>query len=583
MVDVDSQTMATQIAWEIGINMDIYSSSEDYSMLILIKFNVPYWYLSSRAKKAAGIYLYYEHKSEIPRYLWYTHNANILTIRQMSLPNFREFCKTFIDDTYDEYFSEFTPDRDLKVKDPRRCVFEYQDIPTLIQCASLCPPQLHFETKVGLVMFLINAIISDSRLFDRMIPILTNRWTDPDRALRLEEYRNWETAQSRSAHRYIPIPNVGIGEVVSFTKNRGYYIPLVPPSRFETDYILKIILEKKSHYQAISGVAHQYDIITIHSHCLAARNSVDPNFRPTKEELVYMIRSGLKVFRKVSDLHLRSIFGNITTDTSSKIRESLLKFDKKIFRIGNLDIKYNNTTDVLGNEIVPDRNTISYGDLSCMRAYSVEELQHAFWDPTDHRYVFRKPDDPQNVFTEEEILYLRQRLLSPDHQKFSRFIDLAINSIRFVELDDLNPEDKEHIREILEVTFEVGMYQRTWKGQPSAYPMKKEETQADSDLPLLMTPGLNRIHDLIQELSPEGYNAWSTIPVIIDKRFSVGSECLAGIIEGIRHATTCVAIGSSKLILTGWYHLHFTYHREISGFDINQFELETTHRSGILS
>lgn len=229
---------------------------------------------------------------------------------------------------------------------------------------------------------------------------------------------------------------------------------------------------------------------------------------------------------------------------------------------------------------------IMYGTLENHTCYSIDELLGSFeYNPNEEYGSFRKPDHPSQSFDHEKIkefvkFYHEQSYNdSPDlKNKLEELID-KISLIFSLEsspesIKKLKGEDKEKMIDVLNLLFEAGMYQRTWKGPGHPYPMKTSETAGSClrDIESKMTPILTEALEKMESISVLSVRG---IPSIFR-----GIPYTQSIMEFIRTTlggNFCVGSGNEIMIATADYYLKLLG-LEIEDFNINDFEYESTHR-----
>ena len=486
----------------------------------------------------------------------------MISIRQMSLSNFRNYCKTFSDDIPDDFIMEASPTNFTSYK-ANNAILEYQDIPTLLQCAALCPPKPHFKTKVGLICFIIQALDVNPSLFEQMRPIFQNRWAGDERRTYIGNL--------------IEIPQIlrgaGIEEILC-----------VPPNRFEQPYCI-LRNSGMDVDQILDYFNKKYKLMVTSLRQLAQRQYVIVDKTVTGDQLMNIVRRNLKELRTIPDQVIYQLTMIEPAINPRITRGKILEADKVTFRIqkkGDPYICENSENSYLENVRDVDYY-ISYGTLINRRCYTIEELKGSFYRQDEKRYVFSHPENPNQVFTEAEInelILLTWHSDIPEMHQFAIWLSRAMEAFReYAKIENLSEQDRPVFIEILLNVFEAGMYQRTWQGPGYPYPMKTEQTRQECDIPVLMTPSLNNIYDLVQGLSPDGKMIWGHLSVA--DRYGPSSQRLAPIIEDIRKAEYCIAMAQYFLIGSGYYYLT-KLGVTIPGFDIDQFETMSTNREQIL-
>jgi len=234
------------------------------------------------------------------------------------------------------------------------------------------------------------------------------------------------------------------------------------------------------------------------------------------------------------------------------------------------------TTD-LTDVFDPAALIIGFGTAFSYVAYSGEELCTAFQSSGDNAGRFRRPDNPDINFTNDEVSHLQFfchqysltfSVLHQVLQEIERLIlfhakaDMSETQLAII-VARLSPAEKEELKACLLLVFQTGMYMRQWKGPGHPYPVREKDTN-----------GLSRSHyseNLLSQIVVhttalnERLNTLShPVRCIVDQLYiydHVASRHFQSKIklveqwQEIRTGNWCIRASSSNLISTGYHYL----------------------------
>ena len=288
-----------------------------------------------------------------------------------------------------------------------------------------------------------------------------------------------------------------------------------------------------------------------------------------------------------------------TIEEIVSLDDEFFNFDRGVFSLISGVWICSNVQDYIFRDPLEDF-AITYGTFLDFVCLSPEDLIASFTIDDAGFVAFRKPDNPNETYTVENIETLLNILenQNPDYlRNYTEKVTPLITKIRMlltatnkVELNEyvnifsqLSEDDKSHLVNIFINFFETGMYQRTWKGPGNHWPLTYESTQGScqEDIEIKIPPLLNDISDLVANLSPDALQIYLRLPVIDydleTNVFIAQSESLTTFESNTRIGDLCIGYGSRLMIYSSYFYL-LSLNLSVEGFDLAKFNPSSTHR-----
>lgn len=352
-----------------------------------------------------------------------------------------------------------------------------------------------------------------------------------------------------------------------------------------------------NRYNRIYGVKNG-DIIQKLNDLIVYYDNMVTNIEIPRSQMVELIRKRDKDLIHYDRDTINKILGfkNVTNMSSSHmtmVQISEILFDNTTsFSISTNPNGCSRSTDYYLFE--PYSNfVITYGPLYRPICYSIDDLLNAFIFDIDNP-VFRRPDLPNITFTLEEVkdLYYKMEGQNPNMipgfeeattefmTKLEPFMSINFDVSNIEKLLFILEDDKSTMIEIMITLFELGMYQRTWKGPPHPYVYKTRDTTGSTleEIESLMLPGFAKIRELLDLLSEDTLNLLKILPTIIKyEPLEVGSNSLWTFLVATVNGDYCIGIGGQYMIESALKYLSILGYT-IEEFDYSQFEGFSTQR-----
>lgn len=554
-------TIVADIFESLGITSTIHvfeSNLKDLCVLSGIKYRtltsvrvkdtlksigIPYKYMTDITREAALVWYYYEHKIEPPHWFWYLNKSNITTLRQLCPSNMAFLFNTYIDITVDEYLSLST--RPWKNNQGMYdMIIEMQDENTLRDMLRVYKI-VCMNHRSCMIYHLLKHLHKNFN--ETILKIAKDRWENTHHPYLVE---NFTTIQSGQLPLYQRIPT---------NLADSKYMLHIPPSRFEFDIVESIILR----HESVESFCERFDVTP----AVLRWSLMDIDYNPSIEGILQSVTANKKDVLRLSFSKLRNKL-HILDNYSHSITASVLGDGFRLLH-GPLP----KDCDFYDSPFVEDQY-IGYGPITNLTVYSFDDLRGAFFDG-----IFRKPDEPSEIFYLLEIQLLID--LMKDSELKTQIQNMYKVSVAKLSLVNLSNQDKPIMKALMLKIFEAGMYQRTWKGPGTPYPLKYYQTnQNEVDIPVNMTPVLYEILDLSNKLSVDGTDILNNLHTLNINGKSQ-TYLLMNIVRKVISAEFCIAVASTMFVISAYYYLK-RMGDPISGFNIYDFDCRTTDRHGLL-
>jgi hypothetical protein len=570
------------LAKEVGVNPARVTSESARNFGIRNNLPIQFLALDDPSTRLAIIgAVLTERNLPVPRDFWFPKGVNPLW---MSLENFREVYSPYSDETPDIYLRHHK----YQFSSSFEGVLSYQPMNILPSLAESIPApngDLYLKTQKGYLSYLLKQSQNEeNRRF--LIQTLDRKWINayPKRreyllsaASKLQDY------EARSIFN-IPIR----------------YVLAIPPSRLEKEY-LELLRSMGIRALGQMGVIYKTDPVMFNEGpALSHLEFLEPNLDLTREQLVQIVEANSIQYERFSQAAVEKVVGLLITNPSDTKTDFYRRL--RSFHVPRFDILADpelcpNQETLLGEPVNELELTLMFGTLRSFRCYSPAELENAFIvDPSRLYAEFRKPENPRESFTRDQIVKFESMLrganlhdypefrqaVQPLIEKMSLGLNILFRNGMQVGAERLRmiPE-RDLVERFFQRMFEAGMTQRRWLGPGNPYPMKYAETRGgcQADIEAGMTPILNDLLDILNSLSPESRAILENLPIVdyVSGLFGTRDMNIRTFLENIRNAEFCIAFGSSWMITTAAFYLS-ALDKTIPGFDIRQFEIESTHR-----
>jgi hypothetical protein len=526
--------------------------------------------LSDDALLSAVGAVIYERKVPVPTRFWFNRIQEIFA---MSRQNFISNYDTFDDDTPEEYiwFADFGS---------QAAFLLYQTNETLLQLArSIIPPtRPYFETRAGILDYLVDNLTPRNR------PRRTPMGNSAPQVIQPHE-----ELYDRFLH-VCRVVNEYPGRLQMFSRLESlsqYPIsnPIEkPPLPYERAYLTAAL---EGRLNEVFPVLNDLSEIDAGTTSVNQALLSDPNLRVGSRQELFDLQNQ-KIFRRIPPKEIYRLTGWKNIHAYHDARNEMVR-ETEFNLVSDSFVCPNQTTIFLEPR---EGLTITYGPFLNIRCYSPEELEASFI-VTDQFVAFRKPDRPDEVFTENEVNDLLDMIEEQDPEFHARTRDLVVKIRRGLsqtteitpeivqeQFERLIPEDRVSASKIFEDFFLAGMTQRTWSGT-GPFPMKSDQTEGSSlqEIEIKMTPILNDIQDQYNKLSPEGKAVLNSLPVVDFENgvFIRRTDPLLDFGKQTREGNFCIGYGSRLMIYSGVFYLS-ALGVVIPGFSLDEFEPESTHR-----
>ena len=340
---------------------------------------------------------------------------------------------------------------------------------------------------------------------------------------------------------------------------------------------------------------------------------VDPGRKVSLQDLEQIVGNNSKALRNLSDVTIVEItqmkfsyhrgvqipneWDTVQNDDWSSIQTKIRNSLRTTFRVEE-EPECNNMgqTDVYGETIVPGRPyaTFEPGLPGQKKCYSFSELAGAFFDQSENRFIYRRPDSPNYVFSSGDILnlllelkkykircHLTQSQVDPDATALEQLLTKDEANLKAaINYSEVSPSDKQKMLQLLVKLFEAGMYQRRWCGRTTPYVMTGIGTLPMEEIAAQMTVVLNEATDLFNSLSTSGQEFFKKLPVMREGGTQT-SRNLYNEFQSVREGNQCTALAQGDFILSSDYYIRILG-STIPGFDAGQFVAQATHYQGNL-
>lgn len=373
-----------------------------------------------------------------------------------------------------------------------------------------------------------------------------------------------------ATHSYIDLPLI---------EDRVGYLLCFPPSHFEKEY-LELLLKNGTIRDLRNRFGpyldHEIDSLNIFSELYPA--SLMRNYNFNLREVISILRNKTKDFRELKPSKIRRVTGFIVGPLDYYSLFDLL-FNPNFYVFNNCK----KTLDIFQEPI--ESIALFYGTFTHNKCYNFSELEDSFIMNEDHVF-FRMPDHPNFEFPITSIYRLKYLLKAYSKDEFYDKLDEALKYRKEITpefygdyLLTLSDSDKELAIRFLFNLFYLGMLQRCWI-PGDEYPMKTAQTRdcTQEEIELRMTPYLNKMDDLLEDMSDFGRSIMQKIGVInYLGEFFPTYDLLTTFLNSVRTGFICIGYGSSLMIYTAYYYLNYL-NVNILGFNLEDFEAESTHR-----